>query len=58
MHLSFSLSMLGVGLLPIVDCVVVAIVSLLFWGCCLPLVLGCFLVSEVIRIVAELFWPR
>ena len=28
-----------------------------FCGCCLPLVLGCFLVAEVMGIVAELFWP-
>ena len=40
------------------DCVILLSFSLWVWGCCLPLVLGCFLVAEVIEIVAEMFWPR
>ena len=34
------------------DCVMLPSFSLWVWGCCLPLVLGCFLVAEV----ANIFW--
>ena len=62
MHLGFSLVYAGSpSSSPSVDCVMLPSFHCEDWDCCLPLVLGYFLVSagaNIFWVAAELFWPR